>query len=193
MIRTFSKRCPFSVMGLSEGVTKQEIKNKYYLLAKQFHPDMNPDFKERFQEINEAYTTLMANAPLKEDSRSQDFNREMREKEAESYKSNREKDKKDTKSSRPNQENSKRSDDIPMPEDWSYKHYIALYNIHRSMLLFTVLMPYGLFKPKNQYQVQVEIPMEDYLKEMKGELDDDLENENTLYRLETARKYGKHK
>ncbi|MFN7065325.1 MAG: DnaJ C-terminal domain-containing protein [Aquificaceae bacterium] len=48
------------ILGVDRRATKEEIKRAYRRLAKEWHPDINPDpkAKERFREINEAYHIL---------------------------------------------------------------------------------------------------------------------------------------
>ena len=56
-----NKRDYYEVLGLSKGAGLDEIKKAYKKLAKQYHPDLNPDSKtaeENFKEINEAYGVL---------------------------------------------------------------------------------------------------------------------------------------
>ena len=51
----------WQILGLEEGATLNEIKSAYKQYAKKFHPDLHHDdefFKERFQEIQEAYEIL---------------------------------------------------------------------------------------------------------------------------------------
>lgn len=51
------------VLGLEQGATDVEIKQRYRALARQYHPDKNKDLakeeaEKRFMEIQEAYETL---------------------------------------------------------------------------------------------------------------------------------------
>ncbi len=55
------KRDYYEVMGLNKSASDDEIKKAYRTLAKQHHPDLNPDNKEaevKFKELNEAYEVL---------------------------------------------------------------------------------------------------------------------------------------
>ena len=55
-----SKRDYYEVLGVSKNATDDELKRAYRKLAMQWHPDRckDPNAKEKFTEINEAYETL---------------------------------------------------------------------------------------------------------------------------------------
>lgn len=50
----------YKTLGIDRNATEDEIKRAYRKLARQYHPDINPDAESeaRFKEINEAYTVL---------------------------------------------------------------------------------------------------------------------------------------
>ena len=51
----------YKVLGVAENASAAEIKKAYRKLAKQYHPDANPNDNaaaERFKEISEAYSVL---------------------------------------------------------------------------------------------------------------------------------------
>ena len=54
------KRDYYEVLEVSRTVTKDELKKQYRRLARQYHPDVNPDpaASDRFKEISEAYEVL---------------------------------------------------------------------------------------------------------------------------------------
>lgn len=55
------KRDYYEVLGLQKGASDDEIKRAYRKLAKQYHPDLNPDSPEaeaKFKEVNEANDVL---------------------------------------------------------------------------------------------------------------------------------------
>lgn len=56
-----TKRDYYEVLGVEKSSSEAEIKKAYRKLAKQFHPDVNPDDKAseaKFKEVNEAYEVL---------------------------------------------------------------------------------------------------------------------------------------
>lgn len=56
-----AKRDYYEILGLTKNADEKEIKAGFRKLAKQYHPDLNPDNKEaesKFKEINEAYEVL---------------------------------------------------------------------------------------------------------------------------------------
>ena len=58
----------YRTLGVSGSATKDEIKKAYRKLAKQYHPDANPDNKgagERFKDVSEAYSVLSDQAQRK--------------------------------------------------------------------------------------------------------------------------------
>ncbi|MEO0079835.1 MAG: molecular chaperone DnaJ [candidate division WOR-3 bacterium] len=57
-----TKRDYYEVLGVSRNATQDEIKSAYRRLAKEYHPDRNPDNRaeaeEKFKELSEAYEVL---------------------------------------------------------------------------------------------------------------------------------------
>jgi len=59
--RKMSKRDYYEILGVDKNATEQDIKKSYRKLAKQYHPDLNPDNAEaeqKFKEASEAYEVL---------------------------------------------------------------------------------------------------------------------------------------
>ena len=52
------KRDYYTVLGISRDASDTDIKRAFRELARQHHPDVNPEGGERFREINEAYAAL---------------------------------------------------------------------------------------------------------------------------------------
>ena len=50
-----------AILNLSKNFSETDLKKKYHLLALRYHPDKNPDTKDKFQEINTAYEYLKDN------------------------------------------------------------------------------------------------------------------------------------
>ena len=56
-----SKKDYYESLGLTKGATAEDIKKAYRSLAKEWHPDKNPnntEAEEKFKEISEAYEVL---------------------------------------------------------------------------------------------------------------------------------------
>ncbi|KAI9292580.1 DnaJ-domain-containing protein [Neoconidiobolus thromboides FSU 785] len=49
----------YQVLNVKPGCTQSQLKNAYYKLAKEYHPDKNPTAGDKFKEISNAYETLI--------------------------------------------------------------------------------------------------------------------------------------
>ena len=61
-------RSYYDILGLSQSATEEEIRRAYRILARRYHPDVNPEHAEsgKFQEIAEAYNILCDETKRKE-------------------------------------------------------------------------------------------------------------------------------
>ena len=60
---------PYSVLGVPQGGSDDEIKAAYKKLAKKYHPDLNDgsaEAEKKMAEINEAYDMLMKQRPQRQ-------------------------------------------------------------------------------------------------------------------------------
>lgn len=48
----------YAILGVNIKANAKELKEKYYKLAKKFHPDVNKGAEEKFKEITQAYDVL---------------------------------------------------------------------------------------------------------------------------------------
>merc|ERR1712137_1086109 len=55
---TMADSALYDVLGVSSRATDTELKKAYRKLAKEFHPDKNPEAGEKFKEISFAYEVL---------------------------------------------------------------------------------------------------------------------------------------
>jgi len=53
-------RDPYQVLGVTKSASSEDIRREYKKLARQFHPDLNPEpaAQERFKEVNQAYELI---------------------------------------------------------------------------------------------------------------------------------------
>ena len=51
-------KCYYERLGVSDEANTIEIKDAYHKIAREFHPDKNPDALEYFTAVTKAYQTL---------------------------------------------------------------------------------------------------------------------------------------
>lgn len=56
----------YDILEISNESNQSEIREKYLLLSKKYHPDKNNNNHEKYQEINEAYSILSNEIKRKE-------------------------------------------------------------------------------------------------------------------------------
>ena len=55
-------RDPYSILGVTQGASDEELKKQYRLMCRKYHPDVNqgdPQAEEKFKEIQQAYQQIM--------------------------------------------------------------------------------------------------------------------------------------
>ena len=52
------KKCYYEILEVKADASREEIKDNYFKIAKEFHPDKNPDALEYFTAVSKAYETL---------------------------------------------------------------------------------------------------------------------------------------
>ena len=70
LIRSFSSKDYYKILGLSKTASKSDIRAAYLQLAKQFHPDSKTGNEEKFKEIGEAWSVLRNNLSRSSDDTS---------------------------------------------------------------------------------------------------------------------------
>jgi len=66
-------RNPYTILGVSPGASKKEVKNAYRNKVKQCHPDLHPDDSAKaaeFRKVQEAYESVLSGAAKQSTSRS---------------------------------------------------------------------------------------------------------------------------
>lgn len=49
---------PYSILGVERGTNMNDIKRQYKALVKKYHPDVNPQYKQKFEQIQWAYDQI---------------------------------------------------------------------------------------------------------------------------------------
>ena len=66
-------RNPYTILGISPGASKKEVKNAYRNKVKKCHPDLHPDDPSKaaeFRKVQEAYESVLSGAAKQTTSRS---------------------------------------------------------------------------------------------------------------------------